>query len=162
MRIVTIAFVFLVLTLQASLACECIFPIDYTLKDAVDEHPVIFYAEVISIEDQKDPNFEGVADLYFDSLYYEKRGYEPQFRIIEILKGKIGSEQEGDRIVLQSDFSMCSSTFKIGQKYLVFAYGDENGWISVSSCSPGFLFEDQKAYRAKRREIKKALRQKMG
>ena len=149
------------ISLGSSWACECIIPSDYSLKDAVDGHPVIFLAEVVSIEDPKDPNFEWVGDLVFDSLYYKKRGYEPQFRIIEVLKGKVGKERKGDRLFFQSDFSTCSVSFQLGKTYLVFAYRDKSGTLGTSSCSLRFQFENQEASKAKRKEIKKALRQKV-
>lgn len=148
------------LSLGCTWACECVFPSNYNLKNAVDGHPVIFYAKVVSIEDPKDPNFEWIPDLVFDSLYYEKRGYEPQFRIIEVLKGKIGKERKGDRLFFQSNFSTCSVSFELGKTYLVFAYRDESGKIGTSSCSLRFEFDNQEAYKTKRKEIKKALRQK--
>ncbi len=71
---IKLTMVLFIISLGSSWACECIFPSEYSLNDAVDGHPVIFYAEVVSIEDPNDPNFEWVVDLVFDSLYYKKRG----------------------------------------------------------------------------------------
>ena len=148
MKTLGLTFFFLALTIQSSLACECITELTETLEQKVNIASVIFYGEVVSIADSESHNQR--------SQNLKGYGFEPQFRILEILKGDLDSDMKDDRFFLiQPNLSVCSDNFKVGEKYLVFANRNENGEIWLRICNPPFVFEDQKAYRAKRREIKK-------
>jgi len=157
MRTAAHTFVFLTLTLQASMACECIAELTETLKQKVAKSGVVFYGEVVPIKD-------GTVlrkDMGSYSPNLSSQSYTPQFRLIDLLKGDLDVESNGDTFFNLAGPSICSPLFKTGERYLVFAFLDENGKIQAFDCPHPLVFEDQKAYRAKRREIKKALRHKV-
>jgi hypothetical protein len=49
-----------------SKACEGIFPTNYDYGEHARSYGLIFYEEVVSNQDEKDPNFKWIPDL--DSL----------------------------------------------------------------------------------------------
>ena len=154
-------FVLVFLFTSSSKACECIFPSNYDFGEHARSFPVIFYAEVVSIQDEKDPNFEWIPDLAFDSLYYKKRGYNPEFKVIKTLKGKLGKDLKKRRLTLESGFTSCSGTFNLGERYIIFAYRNENWPITTNICAPNRTISTPDEWSEMRKRIKKALRQKI-
>jgi hypothetical protein len=144
----------------SSKACECIFPANYDFGAHARSYPLIFYGEVVSIQDEKDPNFKWIPDLVFDSLYYKTRGYNPEFRVIKRLKGRFGKAVKRGRLTLGSGFSSCSRTFSLGQRYLVFAYRHGDGPLETNICAPNRKISGKQGWNSMRNQVKKALRQK--
>ena len=141
------------------MACECI--TDLARTSRAKEYSFIFYGEVESIEDSRNDFFDQLTEYKLDSLYDQKFGYEPRFRIIEVVKGDLSVAMENEYFLLNSDFSLCSATFKIGEKYLIYAHQNRPDEIRISFCNPGVTIEDHKDYLQIRKEIKKALRHKV-
>lgn len=151
------AFLLMMLWGIQSFGCECIFNPRETLKERVEKYSVIFYAEVLSLEDRKNPVFNQIADQERDSLYFQKYGYEPKLQILDVLKGDISKEITDQILIFQSDFSMCSMAFSPEKKYLIFASRDENGILRTSTCAPNQIFNDDEAFLKQKNEILKAM-----
>lgn len=141
-------------------ACECIFNPQETFHEFVSKYPLIFYAEVISVEDSKNPFFEEFFLSNSDTLYGKSFGYEPRFRIIEIIKGEFFPNLSDDSFTLKSDNSLCSASFRNGEKYLIYSYSMDPNKIHLTICNPGRTFLSQKEFKKYKKKIKEALRQK--
>lgn len=143
------------LSLGCTWACECIKELTETLKQKVEIASVIFYGEVVSIADidKAKPRSQTYIEYGFEQLDKTRSGYHPQFRVIDVLKGDLKKEMGQDLFKYQGPISICSDSFKVGEKYLVLANRDEDGKVLLRICNPPLTFEDRKAYLRTKREI---------
>lgn len=157
MRKYGLTIVFTLFSFGYSWACECIKELTETLKQKVDIASVIFYGEVVSIADldKAKPRSQTYTDYGFEKLNKTKSGFHPQFRVIDVLKGDLKQEMVQDTFKYQGPLSICSDSFKVGEKYLVLASRDEDGKVLLRICNPPLTFEDQKTFRRTKREIRK-------
>lgn len=155
MKKIGVTLIFLFFLQGYSLACECILELTETLKDKVDIASIIFYGEVVSIADLEVPQKVN----HLNSSSSKRSGYEPTFRVLEVLKGSFGTKLKNGNFSYQGPIAICSDLYQVGEKYLVLANHNSEGEIRLRLCNPPFVFSDDESYEAMRKEIKKALRQ---
>lgn len=157
MRKLGLTLILIIFSFGFSWACECIKELTETLKQKVDIASVIFYGEVVSIADidKSKPRFQFHEEYGFEQPDKTKSGFHPQFHVIDILKGDLDKELEKNRFTYNSELSICSDLFKLGEKYLVLANRDEDGNVRLRICNPPLTFEDRRDYLNVKRAIGK-------
>lgn len=121
--------VLLFLFLSGSLhACECI--ISKSFEEKAEEADVIFYGNVVGVEDQDDPVYEDYVKYNsFGKNYAKEGGFEPVFEIIENFKGSIKEHLEDGKFKYQTLWTNCDRFYDIGYNYIFFGYYDDKGKI---------------------------------
>lgn len=149
---------FLVFTIFLGLesyACKCALSTE-DLGAQIKAYEFLFYAKVESIEDNQIEGFERTLYYMRDSTYYKKGGYQPRLEVLEIFKGNLDKELEGDFLVMDNGWASCAEYFQPGQLILIFGYKGRNGGIATSICSPNLTFKSHEDFLRKKKEIKKA------
>ncbi|HEY0462219.1 MAG TPA: hypothetical protein VGC97_24005 [Pyrinomonadaceae bacterium] len=124
----TFIFCFLALTASKSFACSCALPsrsLEKQIAIAYEKSAAVFYGEVVEIT--RDP---------------EKFYVKVKFKVEKSWKNQIESE-----VVIQTGEGGgdCGYPFNIGQKYLVYAYGDKNS-LGTNICQRTSPFETDLKY----------------
>ena len=91
-----------------------------------------------------------------DSTYYKKGGYQPRLEVLEIFKGNVEKDLEGDFLVMDNGWSNCGEYFQTGQLVLIFGHKGRNGGIATTICSPNLTFKSHEDFLRKKKEIQEA------
>ncbi|HSF55171.1 MAG TPA: hypothetical protein VLA71_15555 [Algoriphagus sp.] len=133
-----------------------------TLKEQMARYEFVFYAQVDSIMDSEIEGFGSTIYYYnLDSAYFTQTGYHPKLKDIEIIKGKLKEQLvDGTLVMGGNSWSMCSRTFKVGERLLIFGNRGGNERISTTICDPIWVFQSHEEYLLKKEEMQKATQRK--
>jgi hypothetical protein len=152
------SFLFLIFTLFLgieSYACKCAFSTE-DMGEQVKAYEFLFYAKVESLEDKQIEGFERTVYFLRDSTYYKKGGFQPRLKVLEIFKGNVEKELDGDFLVMDNGWSNCGEYFYPGQLILIFGHKGQNGGIATTICSPNLTFKSHEDFLRKKKKIQKA------
>lgn len=139
-----------------SYACDCAFP-NNDLAKQIEGYEFLFYARVESLVDNQIEGYERTIHFLMDSTYLKKGGYQPKLKVLEIFKGDLKEEMEGEFLIMDNGWSNCGVYFYPGQLILIFGHRGRNGGLATSVCSPNLTFKSQEDFLQKKKEIQKAV-----